>query len=631
MHVIGTAGHVDHGKSSLVRALTGIDPDRLKEEKARQMTIDLGFAWLDLPGFADPVGIIDVPGHRDFIENMLAGVGGIDALLLVIAADEGIMPQTREHLAIIDLLQIRTGIVVLTKTDLVQDQEWLQLVELEITELLSQTALAHAPIMSVSARTGEGIESLRERIGLMLQGLPPPPDLNRPRLWVDRVFTIAGFGTVVTGTLLDGVLRVGQEVSIQPKGIKARVRGLQSHHQEREIIQPGSRAAVNLAGIDRESIQRGQLLTLPGQSSSSYFAFGRFRHLMEASRPLRYNAEVKLFVGTAETVARVRLLEGESLAPGTETWIRLDLRDALPLSRGDRFILRYPSPGETIGGGEIIDPAAGFRFRRSQPDLIPRLEALADADPVKLVTQIAVEPLTVRQISEKTQLPLDTVSEAIQIASGRGMITQLDTRFWVEKQTFQSLLERLTRSLTEFHQNEPLRPGMRPEKLRAALKLEPAPCEALLETALQQGLIKRALSGIVLLPNFAVRWSKTQKANIDKLMRAFEAAPYTPPSVKEASEMVGPDVLTSLVELGELRQVSPEVLFTPVVFERLVLAIRDALEATGHTSVALLRDQFSTTRKYALGLLEYLNAQGITKRDGDNHILASGDWAKILP
>lgn len=631
MHVIGTAGHVDHGKSSLVRALTGIDPDRLKEEKARQMTIDLGFAWLDLPGLTDPVGIIDVPGHRDFIENMLAGVGGIDALLLVIAADEGVMPQTREHLAIIDLLQIRTGIVVITKTDLVQDQEWLQLVELEIAELLSQTALANAPMVRVSARTGEGIEPLRERIGLMLQGLPPAPDLDRPRLWVDRVFTIAGFGTVITGTLLDGALRVGQEVSIQPKGIKARVRGLQSHHQEREIIQPGSRAAVNLAGIEREAIQRGQLLTLPDQTSVSYFAFARFRHLMEASRPLKYNAEVKLFVGTAETVARVRLLEGENLAPGAETWIRLDLRDALPLSRGDRFILRYPSPGETIGGGEIIDPAAGFRFRRSQPDLIPRLEALAEADPVKLATQIAVEPLTLRQISEKTQLALDTVTESLRIAAGRGMITQLDERFWIEKHSFQALLERLIRSLTEFHQNEPLRPGMRPEKLRATLKLEPAPCEALISTALQQGLIKRALSGIVLLPGFAVRWSKAQKANIDKLMQAFEAAPYTPPSVKEASAMVGPDVLASLVELGELRQVSSEVLFTPIVFERLVLAIRDALEASGHTSVSLLRDQFNTTRKYALGLLEYLNAQGITKRDGDNHILASGDWAKILP
>ncbi|RMG72529.1 MAG: selenocysteine-specific translation elongation factor, partial [Chloroflexi bacterium] len=267
MRVIGTAGHVDHGKSTLVQRLTGIDPDRLQEEKQRQMTIDLGFAWLTLGHIQ--VGVVDVPGHRDFIENMLAGVGGIDAVMLVIAADEGVMPQTREHLAILDLLGIENGVVVLTKIDMVDDAEWLDLVELDIQDLLANTRLHQAPIVRVSAYTGQGIPQLVETLTMLLNTIPPRPNYNQPRLPIDRVFTISGFGTVVTGTLMGGTLRLGDDVELQPSGIRGRIRGLQNYKQSVEICYPGSRVAVNLTGVDKNDIQRGDVLSHPGQIKPS--------------------------------------------------------------------------------------------------------------------------------------------------------------------------------------------------------------------------------------------------------------------------------------------------------------------------------------------------------------------------
>ncbi|MCZ7542658.1 MAG: selenocysteine-specific translation elongation factor [Anaerolineae bacterium] len=329
MHVIGTAGHVDHGKSALVRALTGINPDRLREEQEREMTIDLGFAWLTLPN-GESVGIVDVPGHRDFIENMLAGVGGIDAALFVVAADEGVMPQTREHLAILDLLETQGGVIALTKRDLIHDPEWLELVTAEVSEAVDGTVLADAPIIPVSAHTGEGLEALVTALQSALAGRPPHPDRGRPRLWVDRVFTISGFGTVVTGTLTDGALAVGQEVVFLPEGLRGRVRGLQTHKAKIERALPGSRVAVNVSGVSKDQVRRGDLLTIPGWLRGTVLADVRFRHLPDASRPLRHNTEVKLFVGAAEVVARARLLDAPELAPGQEGWLQLRLERETP-------------------------------------------------------------------------------------------------------------------------------------------------------------------------------------------------------------------------------------------------------------------------------------------------------------
>ena len=339
MRVIGTAGHVDHGKSTLIEALTGTHPDRLKEEQAREMTIELGFGWLTLPN-GEEVGIVDVPGHRDFIENMLSGIGGIDAALLVIAADEGVMPQTREHLAILDLLQIPVGLIVLTKIDLAPDPTWLDLVEADIQATVAGTVMENAQIIRVSAKTKTGLESLVSSLQSLLQQKPTRLDLNRPRLPIDRVFSMSGFGTIVTGTLLDGQLALGDEVEVLPSGQKGRVRGLQTHKRKEERAIPGSRTAVNISGVDTDTIQRGEVVVHPGQYQATRRVDVRVRLLKDVSSPLKHNSEVKVFVGASEAIASLRLLGTEELHPGEEAWIQLELRDPVVAVRGDRYSRR---------------------------------------------------------------------------------------------------------------------------------------------------------------------------------------------------------------------------------------------------------------------------------------------------
>src|SRR5579863_9287516 len=323
MSCIGTAGHVDHGKSTLVKALTGIDPDRLVEEKERGMTIDLGFAWLTLPNGRE-VSIVDVPGHEGFIKNMLAGVGGIDAALLVIAADEGVMPQTREHLAILDLLRVPRGVVALTKADLVDD-EWLALVREEAQEVLQPTTLVGAPIIAVSAITRQGIPALLAALEQMLVEAEQRQNIARPRLPVDRVFTMTGFGTIVTGTLLDGSFQIGQEVEILPRGLKTRVRGLQTHRHSVISAQPGNRVAINVANVARTEIARGDVVALPGQLRSTMLVDARIQLLSDAPRPLEHNMQVDFYSGAQEIPARVRLLDTEELLPGKSAWGQLRL------------------------------------------------------------------------------------------------------------------------------------------------------------------------------------------------------------------------------------------------------------------------------------------------------------------
>jgi selenocysteine-specific elongation factor len=629
MHVVGTAGHVDHGKSSLVRALTGIDPDRLKEEKAREMTIDLGFAWLTLPD-GEQIGIIDVPGHRDFIENMLAGVGGINAVMFVVAADEGAMPQTREHLAIIDLLRIPTGVIALTKIDLVQDPGWLELVQLDLAELMMGTVLDGTPIIPVSARTGEGLDQLLAALATQLTAQPAPNDIGRPRLWVDRVFSVSGFGTVVTGTLLDGSLTVGQE--IQLGGSQGRIRGLQSHQQPLEVALPGNRVAVNVSGIDKSEIRRGQLLTLPGTIPMTELIAVRFHHLSDSPRPLRNNAEVKFFCGAAETMATVHVLDFEQLAPGAEGWLQLELRDPLPLVAKDRFILRYPSPGETIGGGDVIDPAQRRRWRRKAdaPRIAARLEALTHGNPIDLVTA-AVDrlPLTLRQLAETTSLDEETTTLALEQALEKGAIVALGGGWWISKTGFESLRDRLDHGLTAFHRAQPLHTGMNPDSLRRQLGLEAPAFEAFIDSAIGRALVTRTRTGSIARHGFTVQLSRTQRAAVDRLLEAFASAPYTPPSYKEAAAIVDEDVLAMLIESGELIRIPPDVLLTPPVFHEFAEGTARILDSEGRITIKAFRDQFNTSRKYAQAVLEYYDNLGITRRIGDDHVRGSGSWERL--
>lgn len=625
MHVIGTAGHVDHGKSTLVQALTGMNPDRLKEEQEREMTIDLGFAWLTLPQ-GESVGIVDVPGHRDFIENMLAGVGGIDAALFVVAADEGVMPQTREHLAILDLLGINGGVIALTKIDLVNDPEWLDLVSAEIMETVSHTVLANAPIVPVSARTGQGLDELLNALQACLAERPSRPDLGRPRLPIDRAFTMTGFGTVVTGTLSDGTFTLGQEVDIQPQGLRARIRGLQTHKRKIERAVPGSRVAINLAGVSPTDLRRGDVVTLPGVLRPTQLIDVRFRHLPDAPRPLRHNTEVKFFSGAAEVVARVRLLGDESLAPGASGWLQLRLARPLALAAGDRFILRATSPPATIGGGVIVDPHPARRHRRFQPEVIVRLEALVQGTPTEVLFQ-TLEQQGVAQASELLRrLPLGGGSEAqaalnALIQGGRVIaLTESPDPFLASRPAWERLSGEINAALAAYHRAHPLRRGMPREELRSRLRLEARAFQAVLGRAVADGRVVDQ-GAVVRLPDFTPHLTAEQERQAEALLAACRRDPYATPSVKEAAAQIGPDVLQFLTEHGRLIQVSEEVLFLPETYQAMVAGVRRYIEEHGSITVAQARDLFNTSRKYVLALLEHLDRVGVTQRVGDERVL----------
>lgn len=626
MRVIGTAGHVDHGKSTLVQAITGIHPDRLKEEQEREMTIDLGFAWFTLPG-GEEVGIVDVPGHRDFIENMLAGIGGIDAAILVIAADEGIMPQTREHLAILDLLSIKGGVIALTKVDLVADTEWLDLVEDEINQVTRGTVLADAPVIRVSARTGYGLDGLLSAIEAVLSEQPIRIDLGRPRLPVDRVFTITGFGTVVTGTLTDGKLQVGEEIEVLPSGKQGRIRGIQSHKRKSGVALPGSRTAINLSGLDHTDLQRGDVISHPGDYRTSRRIDARIRVLADVDFSLNHNLQAKLFIGAAEVMGRVRLLGAERLEPGDTGWLQLELVDPVVCVRGDRFILRRPSPADTIGGGTIIDPHPKRRHKRHDEQVIMRLEALAEGDPADVLEQTllgsGIAPL--KTIYFNSKLDADAARKAVEqlVAEKRLIILEGSLTLDLQSEQFvtssaywDQVVLRAHQILEDFHRSAPLRIGMPREEYKSKLKLPARQYNLVLRKLIDQQTVIEG-DGILRLPGHQIQFSPQQKQAIKQILSIFQQDPYSPPSVKDVEKTVGSDVYRALVDTGELVQVSAEVVYLPDVYQELRDRVVKLIEENEQVTVAQVRDLFKTSRKYALALLEHLDAVGITVRQGD--------------
>ena len=422
MYVIGTAGHVDHGKSTLVKALTDIDPDRLPEEKEREMTVDLGFAWMTLPSGRE-VSIVDVPGHERFIKNMLAGVGAIDLALLIVAADESVMPQTREHLAILDLLRIRRGLVVVTKSDLVDD-ELVELVMAEVEDALDGTAFRGCPMLPVSAYTGAGLDALKAAIDGILDDTEARRDLGRPRLPIDRSFTVSGFGTVVTGTLIDGSVAVGQQVELAPSGVRARIRGLQSHKARLDASAPGVRLALNLSGVSRDEVMRGEVLTNPGWLRPTRRFDAHLRMVRGAPHALKHNEGVTFHLFTSETTGRVRLLDADRLSPGGEGWVQVLLDDAVPMVKGDFFVLR--SSEDTLGGGQVADPNPRRRHRRFAAEVLERLTMLdagADED-IILTLADQLGPCDRRTLSQRSNLSETEVADRLaELAAQDAIVT----------------------------------------------------------------------------------------------------------------------------------------------------------------------------------------------------------------
>jgi selenocysteine-specific elongation factor len=651
MSTIGTAGHVDHGKSTLVQALTGIDPDRLAEEKERGMTIDLGFAWLTLPGGRE-VSIVDVPGHESFIKNMLAGVGGIDAALLVVAADEGVMPQTREHLAILDLLRVSRGVVALTKSDLV-DEEWLELVRDEVTDLLKATTLADAPLLPVSALTGQGLPELIVALERILAEAEERRNIGRPRLPIDRVFTLTGFGTVVTGTLLDGVFKLGQEVEILPQGLRTRLRGLQTHKQQVEVAQAGSRVALNLPNVQRTELARGNVVTLPGQLRTTMLCDARLRLLSDAERPLAHNTQVDLYSGAQEIPARVRLLDCEEVQPGQSAWVQLRLSRPAVVARRDAFILRIPSPSMTIGGGEILDVQPRYH-RRFQPHILASLEQLAQGSPEELILAALARRRITRattgnrsahgfagyeltEIIKLCNLSEDVTRQILDTFLSEGRARRIGN-LWFALSTWEDLTTEAVRLVDEQHQRYPLRGGLSKEEWRARLGLAPKIAAEVFAVLQAEGRLEvvepapvagspyvregaQRVGGLIRLPGFVPRFTPSQQQQVEQLLQLFREQPYTPPGRTEAEALTEPEVVAALIEQGSLVRVGEGVLFLRETYDEALTRLVAYLREHGKITVAEARDILGATRKYILPLLEQMDAQHITRRVGDERLL----------
>ena len=618
MFVLGTAGHVDHGKSALVQALTGIDPDRLREEKERGMTIDLGFAWLQLPSGRE-VGIVDVPGHEHFIKNMLAGVGGIDLALLIIAANEGVMPQTKEHLAILDLLGIKKGIVVITKKDLV-DEEWLSLVKMDVEELIAPTTLSGAPIVTASAVTREGLPELLAAIDQLLSSMQPRKDTGRPRLPIDRVFTIAGAGTIVTGTLLDGSFHVGQEVEIVPASLRSRLRGLQTHKTHIDTATHGSRVAANLVGIATAQLKRGDVLTNPGWLASTRMLNVKLILLPSTRHPLRHNATVSVHSGTSEVMAKIRLLEKDELKPGDTSWAQLLLAEPVAVVKGDRFVIR--SPQDTLGGGEIIETHTK-RYRRYRSPLIQSLESKekGTAREILVATLETNQPQDTGTLTLNSGLPPNEAMPTIEALIKEKSLVAIGTgehRILFTAPGWDILQEKVKATVQDYHKRFPTRPGMPRGELGNKLQLSAAAFAPTMHRLLDDGtLIEEGAA--VRLPSHQIQLSREQQAKVDGYLQSLARNPYAPPG----DIMPEPELLNFLIKQRRVVKVSDNVVFSASAYDEMVKKIVAHIKSKGKITLAETRDLFNTSRKYAQALLEHLDQEKVTRRVGDERVLGT--------
>ncbi len=619
MYVIGTAGHVDHGKSTLVEALTGIDPDRLREEKERGMTIDLGFAWLPLPD-GNEVSIVDVPGHERFVNNMLAGVGGIDLALLVVAADESVMPQTREHLAILDLLQIKRGMVAVTKSDLV-DEDWLNLVVADVEDILKDTTLEKAPIVTVSATTGQGLPELVSTLQGLLEEAEPRKDLGRPRLPVDRSFTMTGFGTVVTGTLVDGKLEVGQEVELVACGASTRIRGMQTHRKKLEQASPGSRVAANLAGISHEKIQRGEVMTTPGWLKPTTAMDVHLRVLSDSPRAVRHNMFVTVHTGSSETLGRLRLLEKQLANPGESAWAQLKLDNPVAVVKGDYFVIR--SGGTTLGGGSIVDPHAR-RHRRMHIPVLERLSAIEKGSDqeVLLRTIETEEPSPLKPVADRANLQLDAAKAELQAMTQERLVVILGPEnlgpgsLLYTAAGWSGVADDARSWLGEYHKRYPLRKGAPKEELRGRLGMSSQVANLAFPRLAKEEVLEEEES-LARLPDFQPRLNAQQNIAAEDYLKTLTSNPYSPPT----DMPIDGEVLNLLAEEGKVVKVSETVVFAASAFEDMIEKIRSRIDEHGETTVADVRDMLGTSRKYALALMDYLDRQRITRRVGDARVL----------
>lgn len=628
--VLGTAGHIDHGKTSLIKALTDIDTDRLKEEKERGITIDLGFAFLKLTDDIQ-LGIVDVPGHERFVKNMLAGVGGIDLVVLVIAADEGVMPQTREHLAICELLRVREGLVALTKTDMV-DADWLDLVKEDTAEFLRGTFLEGKPIVPVSSKTGEGLEALRATLRTVCQTLTPRSTTGPMRLPIDRVFTMRGFGVVVTGTLFSGSLHLEDRVEVLPNRETARVRGLQVHNASVSEALAGQRTAINLQGLEKADIQRGHVLITPGRFPLTYMLDVTLTLLDAAPRPLKHRDHVRFHIGTSEIMGRVILLDRDEVQPGEEVFAQLHLEEPTVAAPQDRYVLRSYSPIQTIAGGTILDTLP-TKHRRRRPQVLEQLTALRDGTAAEILAVHLrnAEYAGLQWADLLLRSPLDeTVLRSIVTdlqQQGIGVAIEENPPWLLHREQYAQARAHIVHLITEFHRLYPLKPAMFTEELRSKFSAMP---EKVFSGIVQELVASGELEVTrdkVKLASHQVTLSATLQAAIDALEATFRQAAYQPPSAEEALESQkllradDRELLQVLVDQQKLVRLKGDIFYHRDTFADIERQLRAHLAQQGEISAAEFRDLLHISRKYAIPLLEHFDNQRLTMRVGDKRVL----------
>ncbi len=628
--IIGTAGHVDHGKTALVKAITGTDTDRLREEKERGISIELGFASLLLPG-GHRAGIVDVPGHERFIKNMLAGVGGIDLVLLIIAADEGVMPQTREHLDIIQLLQVDKGVVVLTKIDLV-DSEWLELVREEVRGFLAETALAEAPLVAVSSVTGEGFPELLAAIEKVAREVKPKSVEGPVRLPVDRVFSVTGFGTVVTGTLLAGVLRVGEQVEILPQGVLTRVRSLQVHGEKEETAGAGQRVAVNLAGVDVEQVSRGSVVARYKSLVPSHYLDVRLFLLKSAGKNLRNRARVRFYLGTKEALGRVKLLDFEELEPGGRAYAQLELEENVVAAKGDPFVIRSYSPMRTIGGGLVIDPAPR-KHKRFRPEVIAALSIMEKGSPEDLLEQYLINAATpngLNEIAGGTGLLDDEINQTICRLIEQRKVRKVSGEgrdYFMAEVVYRKWAGEITGLLNTYHRDFPLREGYPKEELRSRRfpALNNKVFQFVLQNMEREGILQNFPQTLAL-PSFIPQPAPDQAELIKQVEQQINESGFQPPFWSEVCKKAGlkdalaQEALQYLLKQGVLVKLGDDLYFHRDALAEARRRVAAYLAEKGELSVGETRDLLGTSRKFTLPLLEYFDRAKLTRRVGDKRL-----------
>jgi len=633
--IIGTAGHIDHGKTTLIRALTGKDTDRLKEEKDRGISIELGFTYFDLPS-GRRAGIIDVPGHERFIKNMLAGVGGIDVVLLVVAVDEGVMPQTKEHLNILTLLKIKKGIIVLTKTDMV-DEEWLEIIKEQIKEDVADTFMEEAAIIPVSSVTGEGLDKLVREIDRVTE-IVEPKDTDKPfRLPVDRVFSISGFGTIVTGTLISGTIREGDKVMIYPKKLESRVRTIQIHDVGVSAAEAGQRVAMNLAGIKLEEITRGDVVAAIDSMEPTYMFDARLELLKDAERSISNRDRLRIYHGSAEVFGRVVLLDREELLPGESAFVQMRLEEEIACLKDDRFVIRFYSPMITIGGGTILDPNPPKR-KRFKEDIIEELTIKEKGNLEDVIEQLLLKlsevyPDAVSIAKAAGNISIENCNSVLEKLEEQKIIKTFKTNegiFYVHNEFLEDLEQKVKIVLNDFHKKNPLKKGMSKEELRSKVlqSTKQKICDELFGYLVSNRVIKINEQSVSLW-DFKVKLSDEQEKIRKLIMNIYHENKYNPPKYKDLVIMlklqdksVAP-VFNSLISDGELIKVDQDTVFSSEAIKDAKDMLVNFIKENKSIQLGEFRDLLGTSRKYAMAILDYFDQNKITKRVEDKRILYS--------